>query len=88
MLFRSRNRKFVLEAESHSKTRKSKSKSPRHAFDPHAPLPDISRFPAFPYLGTERLASLALKPKTKKQSRSRPASRGGKKRNAKKTMKK
>jgi surface protein len=85
-----RKGKLVLEAESHSKTRKSKSKSksPRNAFDPHAPLPNISHFPSFPHLGSERLASLALKPKTKKQPRSRSASRGGKTRNAKKTMKK
>jgi surface protein len=88
-----RKGKLVLEAESNSKTHKSKSKSksPRNAFDPHAPLPNISHFPSFPHLGSERLASLALKPKTKKRSRSRSASRGGKTRNARnarKTMKK
>ena len=84
-----RKGKLVLEAESNSKnTRKSNSKSPRNAFDPHAPLPNISHFPSFPHLGSERLASLALKPKTKKRSRSRSASRGGKTRNARKTMKK
>jgi surface protein len=92
----------VFEAESYSKTRKSKSKSP-HKFDRNVRLPDISRFPLPTHMGMERLAMLSLNPKTKpktlrSRSRSRPRPRsvppsrtrklGGKTRHVKKTMKK
>jgi hypothetical protein len=96
-----RKGKLVLEAESYSKTRKSKS--PHKPFDRNVALPDISRFPLPTHMGMERLAMLSLNPKTKpktlrSRSRSRPRPRsvppsrtrklGGKTRHVKKTMKK
>jgi len=82
----------VFEAESYSKRRKSKSKSP-HKFDRNVPLPDISRFPLPTHMDMDQLLNQKTKTRrSRPRPRSVPPSRtrkiGGKTRHVKKTMKK